>query len=1148
MKKILSWALTLCMLLSVLPVFASESESPYTLVEEGTFDLVNAETKLYEHNKTGALVLFLLNDDTNRVFEINFRTPAESDKGVNHVFEHSTLGGSEKYPSRDLFFNLSFQTYNTYMNASTYNYMTVYPVASLSEAQLLKYADFYTDSCFFPMVLEDEDIFREEAWRYRLESEDAPLTVEGTVYSEMKGSYTQPSASYYNFLKTFFPGSTIGNVAGGIPEEILNLTWDDLREYHERFYHPSNSLTLIYGAIEDQDAFLNLLDGYFSRFDKREYDIQDSLYTPITESVVKEIPYPAEAGTDTEKTAEVYYGILCEGATEEDDVTLDLLTTLMNSDSSAVMNAIRDALPYASAGCYVETQVADTAVVFYASGLNREDAEAFKAAVDAGLKETVEKGFEEASVEAVMTNINLQLRLSTESDSVGVDLLPSIASYWTQTGDIHAYEKMLANQSLFEEFNQQDKYTEVTQRLLVDAPRTALVTTYLEPGAVEANAEAETARLAEVKAGMTAEELAALIPAEEEENPEEDAETANLIRELQVVEVATLPEEIRIYDVTDETDEDGLRFVWSQANVNGVGTAMGLIDASSMTLEDLQWLKLFTDVVGSLDTKEHTRSELADLQIRYLYDGVMRPSLMEFEEGLHPFIRFAFTALDDDLQAGYDLVRELIFDTSFENLDDLGGEVTSLKSDLRQTINSSALNIILYRGLAKSDESMAAYVAINFLDYYEFLTKVEAALQEDPESVKAKLYGIQAALNNATGAIAAYAGSEDSLPAAKAAAKSFFSALDKAEITPVKLEFPEIADSEALIINGNVQFNLVFSSWENMGAAGYIGAMDAVTGALSDLYMLPLLRNQYGAYGAYTQAMDEGLLVYTYRDPNVAETFKVFSEMPDAIRALDIDQDTLNGYILSAYSNYALSSGELSGAATAIITELSWDESQEDNLERMRSLKALTPDTLHDYADLYAALMEKGYLATAGSAAAINENADLYAGILNPFNVGVEEKKGYEDVPADSIFAEAVDTMVALEMMEPLSDTVFGVDEPTTWGEYSQILCALLGAPGQSPEDAVALLQANNLLSPKMKAESKVTRTQAAENIAQFLQFEDSDYALAEATEFADKAESSETLNLIVACELLPDRDGLLAGKEALTRGELALMFSFFVQ
>ena len=133
------------------------------------FDIAGAKVVLFEHQKTGMKLLYVANDDVDRTFNLAFMTEAIDKTGLPHVFEHSTLDGSKKYPSRSLFFNLSYQTYNSFMNAITNPRYTTYPISSLSEEQLLRYADYYTDSCLHPMIMEDEDIYREEAWRYRME-------------------------------------------------------------------------------------------------------------------------------------------------------------------------------------------------------------------------------------------------------------------------------------------------------------------------------------------------------------------------------------------------------------------------------------------------------------------------------------------------------------------------------------------------------------------------------------------------------------------------------------------------------------------------------------------------------------------------------------------------------------------------------------------------------------------------------------------------------------------------------------------------------------------------------------------------------------------------------------------------------------------
>ncbi|MBQ6323055.1 MAG: insulinase family protein, partial [Lachnospiraceae bacterium] len=244
------------------------------------YEALEAQVVLFEHQSTGAQLMYIANDDTNRTFDLTFRTHAIDDTGLPHVFEHATLDGSEKYPSKALFFNLIYQTYNTYMNASTYDRMTTFPIASLSEAQLLKYADYYTDSCLHPTILEDESIFREEAWRYRMDSEDQPLTIEGTVYSEMLGAMDLQNQAIYNFMTDAFPGSWIRYVSGGNPDVIPEMTYESLKAFHDRFYHPSNCLAYIYGEFEDYTAFLKLLDEAFSVYEKREFTTTDEEYVP----------------------------------------------------------------------------------------------------------------------------------------------------------------------------------------------------------------------------------------------------------------------------------------------------------------------------------------------------------------------------------------------------------------------------------------------------------------------------------------------------------------------------------------------------------------------------------------------------------------------------------------------------------------------------------------------------------------------------------------------------------------------------------------------------------------------------------------------------------------------------------------------------
>ena len=149
MKKLLSLLFALALFVSVLPAIAEPAPADtdeavglpavgdvvegFEVKEIRPFEMIGATLVLFEHRKTGAKLLYVANADTNRVFQLTFPTRPIDNTGLPHVFEHSTLSGSAKYPSTGLWFNLIYQSYQTYMNAYTTDAMTSYPVASLSE-------------------------------------------------------------------------------------------------------------------------------------------------------------------------------------------------------------------------------------------------------------------------------------------------------------------------------------------------------------------------------------------------------------------------------------------------------------------------------------------------------------------------------------------------------------------------------------------------------------------------------------------------------------------------------------------------------------------------------------------------------------------------------------------------------------------------------------------------------------------------------------------------------------------------------------------------------------------------------------------------------------------------------------------------------
>lgn len=1057
---------------------AGDTVDGFTVKSVSRFELLGADVILFEHDKTGAKVMYIANDDTNRVFEITFRTPAENETGVPHVFEHSTLGGSEKYPSKELFFNLSYQTYNTYMNAATYDVMTTYPVASLSEAQLLKYADYYTDSCFHPMIYTDSSIFDEECWRYALDSADDALTYEGTVYSEMLGAYDINEAASFNFLKTLFPGSDIGNCFGGDPDHIPEMTNEDLLTYHQKYYHPSNSLTCLYGDFEDYAAFLKLLDGYFSEYEKSEITIEDPDYTPLTESTTASFQFGVESSADTNNGATVYYGMILENLTDEESDQIDLLTTLIADSTSVFMQNMKLALPTASAGCYFDCAGPEPAVVFYASGVNATDAELFRETVDTSLAAIAENGFDADALDAIIASVRLETLLTGESSSIGTDTIPSIAYYWACTGNEFGYMHYIETLDLFDDYAKDGSFSAVTAKYLIGNTRTALVATEPVAGLKEEKDAALAEKLAEIKANMTEEEISALVEktAEEEsgDGEAESADTAALVSELQAVTVESLPEEVRLYDVTDET-ENNVRYISAEANVDGVGQTLLMLNASGLSQEQLHYFKLFTDLIGELDTENYTYAQLTSLITRYLYGATIRVSVVEDESeaGFTPYLRVSFIAMDEDMPDAYDLVYELLFNTKLDDAQAVADMVSSIRTSLKNTITNSCYSIQVYRAFSTCDPSYACYNYMNFLDYYAFLTDLLTQLEEDPDTVLANLQAVQSALNNSFGAVVGFGGSNESSENHRTTADAFLAKLNNQEIERQSYVFPEISRREALIVGGSVQYNMVFASYEDLGLETFEGALDAVTALVSDTYLYPMLRDEYGVYSVMHYGSDDGVYIVSYRDPNVKQTFDVYEQLPALVSGTTVSQETIDGYILSSYSGYALSSGELTGALNAILNTLSGID-QTETIDNMKSLKSVTPETLTRYADMYTALIEKGMISTSGSAAVIAANADRYDTVLDPFASDVSAAAAMTDVAEGDWCYDAVTFMVENGILSAVSDEAFGVDEQATMGDMVSAMYIIVGGDGNF-DDGVAMLSEYGIVPSSLNADDVVT-------------------------------------------------------------------------
>ena len=103
------------------------------------------------------------------------------------------------------------------------------------------------------------------------------LNIKGIVYNEMRGVYQKTEGFYQRqLLKSLLRHTEYKYDSGGDPRDVIKLKFEDMCQFHSKFYHPSNCNFISYGSI-DYKKNINILENEFlSRFDSKANIIHSS--------------------------------------------------------------------------------------------------------------------------------------------------------------------------------------------------------------------------------------------------------------------------------------------------------------------------------------------------------------------------------------------------------------------------------------------------------------------------------------------------------------------------------------------------------------------------------------------------------------------------------------------------------------------------------------------------------------------------------------------------------------------------------------------------------------------------------------------------------------------------------------------------------
>ena len=949
-------------------------------------DEINGTAYEMKHEKSGARLIYIDSPDSNKVFNIAFRTTPHNSTGVAHIMEHSVLCGSRKFPLKEPFVELVKGSLNTFLNAMTYPDKTMYPVASKNDKDFHNLMDVYLDAVFYPRVREDAEIVMQEGWHYELENADDELTYKGVVFNEMKGVYSSPdSVLERQMMRELFPDTTYGVDSGGDPDYITDLTYEEFQEFYRVHYHPSNSYIFLYGDmnIEEQLAFLN--DEYLSHFDAIEVHTEVALQAPFTEGKVVSYPYSVGSEEPTDNRTLHSFAYVLPDVTPEHSLAFEVLThALLTSPAAPLKQALVKAGIGSDVSGYYLDSIRQPMWTVQATGSNLDKQADLQRIVESTLQDLCDKGLDKELLEASLNSIEFALR---ESDfggrPIGLAYIIRMMDNWLYDNDplelLH-YEEALTNirNGLAGTY-----FEDLIRHSILNNNHKVLVSIYPERGLQERKDAEVKEHLAAVKANMTKEEIDAIVEQTKrlkirQETPDNDEALAS----IPLLELSDLNPNMEAVERREsKIGNTTVHFVPTfTKGINYVGLYFKL---NCLTEEELFYADILSDILGRVDTSERGYEALAkdiNMNLGGLSSDITAISKDGKRDEFTPLMIVRAKALHTKLPDLCRLINEVVQKADYSD----DSRLTELVQESKAIWDNEAFrrgNSIVSQRVMAQVSAVGKFRDNGNLGYYQKISELAsnpAALPLLPE----KLAEVARKIFRANNVDIMFVGEEGELEAFENLMKPLVETWDTTELSNDVLQITRLSGNDGIVTAGKVQYVAQGGNFIDHGFK-HVGPMSVLETILRYEYLWIRIRVQGGAYGAFANFYDDGNMIFcSYRDPNLLETLDVYKELPQYLRDFTLTDREMRKYIIGTMSSLDLPMTPALRGPRAMGMYFSGAR-LEDKVEFRKQVIACKPEDIVALADVVESVLNDNHICTMGNEQKIKNAGNVFDNIVS---------------------------------------------------------------------------------------------------------------------------------------------------------------------
>lgn len=964
----------------------------YELVCEEKLKDLNSLGVQFKHKKTGARVVVISNDDENKVFSIGFRTPPSDNTGVPHIIEHSVLCGSKEFPSKDPFVELVKGSLNTFLNAMTYSDKTIYPVASCNNKDFQNLMHVYLDAVFYPNIYNKEEIFRQEGWHYELNASEDEIIYNGVVYNEMKGVFSSPEQQLFRLIQqSLFPDTAYGTESGGDPSSIPELTYEQFLNFHKKYYHPSNSYIYLYGNMDIEEKLNWIDENYLDNFEEEKVDSDIKIQDPFEKNIeIKDYYSVSEDENLEDKTYLSYNFVIGTSLDKELYLAFQILEYALLAAPGA---PLKQELLAKEIGKDILSSYDNGILqpVFSIIAKNTEETkkEEFINVIRNILARIVKEGIDEKSLRAAINYYEFKYR---EAD---FGQFPKGLMYGIQILDSWLYDdsKPFLHMNSNETFEflkgriGTGYYEKLIERYILDNHHSSVVIVKPKKGLTNELEEITRNKLREYKESLTEDEILAIIEKTEKLKTFQDTpSTKEELEKIPLLERKDITRNIQpLYN--DLKEVDATTVLHHNMFTNEIGYIKLLFDLSDVSEELIPYIGLLSNVLGYMDTRNYSFSELSNeinISTGGIFTSISTYNKINEEDKYEAKFVIYSKVLYSNTEKAFELIKEMLINTKLSDYNRLKEILEETKSRLQMKMNSSGNSSAVGRAMSYFSESALFNELTSGISYYDFIEEICRDYEGIRETVVENLEKLMNIIFKKDNLMLSYTGNETGFDKFEKSLKEFFEIFDiKKAVASDNIgknnlrKLNPVALMEGFKTSGKVQYVARAGSYKKNGYE-YTGLLKVLKVILSYDYLWNNVRVKGGAYGCMCGFNYDGSGYFvSYRDPNLLETNNIYNNIPEYIEKFNVDERDMTKYIIGTISSMDTPLNPAAKGARSLAAYLCGISEDMFSEERNAILNADKED-IRGLADLIKSVLDQGYICVIGNENKVEADKSLF--------------------------------------------------------------------------------------------------------------------------------------------------------------------------